>query len=85
MKNLSFEITRFFIVCSGLIFISLISFSRDIKVRNFKLALIQMYVQPGNKEANLKIKAETIIYVDIIPVKRPTWGTGWAKYKPIEK
>lgn len=30
-------------------------------------------------------KAETIIYVDINPIKRPTWGTGWAKYKPLQK
>ncbi len=28
-------------------------------------------------------KAETIIYVDIKALKRPTWGTGWAKYKPL--
>jgi len=30
-------------------------------------------------------KAETIIYVDVTPVKRPTWGMGWDNYKPLEK
>ncbi len=42
-------------------------------------------IDPSGKEVlkgNFGEKAEQILYMDIAPVKRPTWGTGWDSYKP---
>ena len=44
-----------------------------------------LVVDPQGKEVVMGpygMNAETILYVDVSPVKRPTWGNGWDTYKP---